>query len=605
MKIFNFKNRTILNFFFIFVVISFALTPKSFGAASGSTVFSIELPGPQLVNVIKTSIEQSINTAQSITSAYSDTWFMGKEVFLDKLAYYQAKLMVEKIKRDTLSWINSGFNGKPMFLQNPEQFFGNIVTDQLFLVKNKMISDLNGMNRQITQQLIMNVANQKNQFSQNMQYSIADGLCPSLKRDLIRYQSLQPSPSRDQLINEKNAQINSVCNGNRDVRDVNAKACAGDFNCGGWDAIMIKTSNLDLNTDAGKLILAQQEVDRNIQAQKDFFNSELNRGDGVFGKYECANPVKLDNGKEACPAGGYKIVTPSSVTQSQLKQVTQDPINSLNGVHEFGEDFITQAMFSFSNMLINKGLNYVTGAINSGINSVSNGLQSAINDLANGGSGSGSGQGSNVNTGLVTLSDTNIYKISDDDKNSFITVINPQYDFINKNSVEIFFVINKERAAYQKVKVALDEVAMCYKDKATQYPALVSYPGSIPQNIKDRAAEVNSKIDALNQAYDQAVADQKNAGDLYTKLQATTDFREMKDLQAKFAEVYRAAVNNASYWQVREAQNNAGGGDVMYTTGGGKSIYKVLDEEIESLAGTLAQCQAIGGSTNGTPYSNF
>lgn len=49
-----------------------------------------------------------------------------KEWALDGVLFALAKKALQQMTRSTIAWINSGFKGSPMYIQNPEQFFTNI-----------------------------------------------------------------------------------------------------------------------------------------------------------------------------------------------------------------------------------------------------------------------------------------------------------------------------------------------------------------------------------------------------------------------------------------------------------------------------------------------
>lgn len=608
MKKISLKFKIIFSLATIVSLSSFATLPKVYALASGSVVETIELPGPQLVATIKTQIEQTLNTVSAGTSAYADTWQMLKEGGLDSVAQIAAKMAIEQIKQQTINWVNSGFKGKPMFLQNPDQFFNNIMVDQLALVKNKMMADLGNLNRGITQQLIKDVTNQSKVFQQNMKYTIANDICSVLKSDLASYQAMPNSADKTQLINAKNNQINSVCNGDDTTRDTNAKACAGDFACGGWGAILAKTSNLDLTTDAGKLAMAKQEFASRASSSADFFNTQLNRNGGYFDQLECVKYEKIE-GREVCAPGGWRSKAPGSSVQAQVNKVATDQFDSLNNVDEFLENLIVSAVQSFATNMINKGISGMTNIATSAINDTSNELQTALNDLANDrpvGTTATNTATTTVNPGYISVADAG-NQLSSQDRSAFVSTINPKYDFILKNHQEITELIAKEKDAWTKLKNAIDQVAQCYKDKSAMYPNLIApFPNSVPQKLRDRAAEVNSKVEALNQSYQTAVNLKNKADALYDKMNKTNNFSELRVAMDEFNELYRVISNGASYWQSREVQNN---------TGDKESLYAKIDEEIKTITGpgttsgtgetmttspsALAQCQAIGMDTSG------
>ncbi len=50
---------------------------------------------------------------------------------LDALAWNVAKLAIQQMTSSLVSWINSGFNGNPSFIQNPAEFFGDLADQVL------------------------------------------------------------------------------------------------------------------------------------------------------------------------------------------------------------------------------------------------------------------------------------------------------------------------------------------------------------------------------------------------------------------------------------------------------------------------------------------
>jgi|GEM_PF-557798 len=54
-----------------------------------------------------------------------------KEMVLDGLAWAAARAVVRGITRSIINWINTGFEGSPMFISNPEAFFLDIIDREL------------------------------------------------------------------------------------------------------------------------------------------------------------------------------------------------------------------------------------------------------------------------------------------------------------------------------------------------------------------------------------------------------------------------------------------------------------------------------------------
>src|SRR3989338_2346808 len=100
------------------------------GIASGSTVFD---PLAELSTLITSFFTNSTSVG---------TW---KDLFLEigkNLLKVIAKKALKKITESTVNWANQGFEGKPLFLQNPDSFFTNIEHDEIKETVNEIGSDL-------------------------------------------------------------------------------------------------------------------------------------------------------------------------------------------------------------------------------------------------------------------------------------------------------------------------------------------------------------------------------------------------------------------------------------------------------------------------------
>lgn len=74
---------------------------------------TIEIPGSIL---FEAALAQVAKEGSVITAGFS----------LDTLAYLMADIALEVITADIISWINSGFEGSPAFVQNPSAFLGTV-----------------------------------------------------------------------------------------------------------------------------------------------------------------------------------------------------------------------------------------------------------------------------------------------------------------------------------------------------------------------------------------------------------------------------------------------------------------------------------------------
>ena len=99
------------------------------GIASGSTVFD---PLAELSTLITSFFTSSTSVG---------TW---KDLFLEigkNLLKVIAKKALKKITESTVNWANQGFEGKPLFLQNPDSFFTDIEHDEIKETVNEIGGD--------------------------------------------------------------------------------------------------------------------------------------------------------------------------------------------------------------------------------------------------------------------------------------------------------------------------------------------------------------------------------------------------------------------------------------------------------------------------------
>ena len=88
-----------------------------------SSAFSPVLSGRVFAQwVVYDPANFAVNSVTSANSVFQTT----KEGGLDGLAWIIVNLIVERMTATTVNWINSGFNGKPAYISNPEGYFGDL-----------------------------------------------------------------------------------------------------------------------------------------------------------------------------------------------------------------------------------------------------------------------------------------------------------------------------------------------------------------------------------------------------------------------------------------------------------------------------------------------
>lgn len=233
-----------------------------------------------------------------------------KSYALDSIAWMVAKMLLQMMTAQVVSWINSGFQGSPAFVQNPSAFFID-VADQV--------------------------------TGEFLQGSLLEELCSPFSIDLriaLNFKFHPYTPKRYSctlgkiIQNTVNAAKNASING----------FTAGDFKQGGWPAFVTMTTEPQ-NNIFGAYIQADTELSLNIASAQDQKRDELNQGKGFLSWEKCEPKTQFDEvtlKEEPVPGtkGDCKIMTPGSTISDALSKhlgsgvdtaVVADSINEIVG----------------------------------------------------------------------------------------------------------------------------------------------------------------------------------------------------------------------------------------------------------------------------------
>lgn len=164
------------------------------------------------------------------------------------------KMLLQKMTVSTVEWINNGFEGKPLFLQNPGKFFGDIATNELLQFKLE-IDDarLYPFGRAFLKSQV-NAINTK--FSDNARYSL------------------------NELISQTTPEYNAISFG-------------ANFSYGGWAAWDALTQ-VPANNPLGFNILASNELSKRLEGTSFSKGQEvqkaLDQAGGFLGDERCVDP---------------------------------------------------------------------------------------------------------------------------------------------------------------------------------------------------------------------------------------------------------------------------------------------------------------------------
>src|SRR3989338_8406087 len=220
---------------------------------------------------IKTALTaalEKLNLASTLTNT-ATTLKDWAQTVLEQILKMIAKRLLAEMTQSTINWINSGFHGAPLFLENPDSFFKDIAKNE---VRN--LVDMIGYDTfhfPFGRETALGVIDSyKSQLYENSQYTLSKVINdPDL---LVRYRN--------------------------------------DFNYGGWNGFLINTQYPQNNYLGFNMIIQQNLASRlegTLQAPAQKVQNALQQGMGFLSPQMCA-----DNGGKNSYNNGYnEFVRPS------------------------------------------------------------------------------------------------------------------------------------------------------------------------------------------------------------------------------------------------------------------------------------------------------
>jgi hypothetical protein len=241
----------------------------------------VEIPSAPAIWLTKaftwvTSVSTVTNTSLSIKQ-----W---AEVLVKQALMAVARAFLKKITQSTINWINSGFHGSPLFLENPESFFQDIAKSEIKATVNMFGFD--SLKYPFGRDFSLNIINSyKSTLENNAAYSLST------------------------VINDP-IFLNNYRN---------------NFNVGGWNGFLINTQ-YPQNNYLGFQMTASEELARKLQgtvqnnAQK--VATTLQQGQGFLSPKTCPSNPDYNNGTnefqkpsfdEAAFVSNYRPLMPTPV----------------------------------------------------------------------------------------------------------------------------------------------------------------------------------------------------------------------------------------------------------------------------------------------------
>ncbi len=246
---------------------------------------------------------------------------------LDSIGYCIINAVIEMLTQATIDWINSGFDGNPAFVENPEQFFKDIADTTAASFLQQVAKGTTGID-----------------ICQPFRLQIVTGLAGAGNTN--RY----ANQAKCTLANIGGAFQGSGVDFNYQDYTSGNSAYGGSL-----DAWWNVTQN-DQNNPYGAYFMAQKELAKRLTVKQNTANLDLTMGKGFLSFKSCTKDSTTTgtNGETVPVAGTCRVTTPGGVIEDQVNR-------SLGAGRErlIVADKFDQVISALVNQLIKTALNEV------------------------------------------------------------------------------------------------------------------------------------------------------------------------------------------------------------------------------------------------------
>lgn len=205
---------------------------------------------------------------QLILQSEKDEKVKKRQECFDGLAYTLAKNQLTSMTRQTVNWINTGFNGDPMYVRNITSLTNSIERGILEPAIEKLAYGAFPFGRDFSRTVV------RSYNTGGMKYG-ADNFLDSLTSDLAYFitdkDSYLPGSEKETPL-ERSQRLNNTF--------------ANDFSAGGWDGWLALTQR-DQNNPLGFTMQATQYLSDRIAQQSTELKDELYQNDGFMSQKKC------------------------------------------------------------------------------------------------------------------------------------------------------------------------------------------------------------------------------------------------------------------------------------------------------------------------------
>jgi hypothetical protein len=253
----------------------------------------------------------------------------------DAMAWCIVNSIITDIANKTIAWANSGFNGKPAFLQNPERFFQGLADREAATFLQNLAYDTTGLNicQPFRIQLAIGLSEAYGGTYNNINRGGAVG-----GNGMISAYGRRASCTMNQMVqNIQNFGANNIQVGTTRSSNLN------NYN-GYWSAYQASTH--PRNNIWGSYMMANDYMYARIKSQQNTAKFELGLNQGWLNFKKCDDP----NNQDSCD-----IYTPGTLVQSSLEKSLGIPKDRLVAVQKF-DQVITAIVNNLIKVALDKAL---------------------------------------------------------------------------------------------------------------------------------------------------------------------------------------------------------------------------------------------------------
>jgi len=459
----------------------------------------------------------------------------------DGLAWQMAHVVLHSLTTSVVNWINSGFNGSPSFLSNPQAFFAD-AADQATGVFLSNSGPLKALCSPFSIDIRLSLAlgqtsnyNQRYQCTLSKVFAAQTATVQRIQNGSLVNVSVKQSPGGATLSDVRNG---SILN-NANQLSVNGASVgtiqgflSGDFSQGGWKAFTTMVTEPQ-NNPYGASLQAQSDLQMQILAKQNHINNDLNRGAGFLSYQTCKDLVTVKTEEDGYQAeqmyGNSPSVTrkqnkdgsltyqscttqtPGSFISASLNKTLGAPVDELNLTNEINQ--VVSALFSqlLTRVLSNGLLSSSQARPGSGISA----SQSYVNQLNNDPS---------LNANFKNLRTQAV--------NSLLASAAPAQQTVNYR--------NQALTAIQNVSQSYTATRLCISSKIDNQTEDAEKKGYLQNELSNLdaaiAADITPKLTAYKSSADIATSFYAHIQDMADQLGRTTTATDLDALSKQFSD---------------------------------------------------------------------